>query len=304
LEAVEQLTMLLQMGVSLFAFDFAGCGLSEGDYVTLGHYEKDDLKAVVEFLREDVEVSTIGLWGRSMGAATSLLHGSRDPSIAAMVLDSPFADLEQLAREFVNHFPISYKPGVLVGASLRCVRSSVRKRTGLDMFKLKPIEHANSCFIPAVFVAGSDDKFIGPHHSRAIHDSYAGDKNLVLVEGDHNTRRPAYLRDSICIFFHTRLCVPTGLGQARERPGRSPGLSAEEQAFAASARMGPSGPRIETPHAGRPARGIVSASLAAASGAGAEEAEVAEHGEVAPGAVVPDGGGQRVSLLRPFMAAA
>ena len=34
----------------------------------------------------------------SMGAATALLHGHRDPSIAAMVLDSPFADLKQLSN--------------------------------------------------------------------------------------------------------------------------------------------------------------------------------------------------------------
>ena len=38
-------------------------------------------------------VSTIALWGRSMGAATALMHGERDPSIAGMVLDSAFADL-------------------------------------------------------------------------------------------------------------------------------------------------------------------------------------------------------------------
>lgn len=32
-----------------------------------------------------------------MGAATALLHTHRDPSIAAMILDSPFADLRQRA---------------------------------------------------------------------------------------------------------------------------------------------------------------------------------------------------------------
>ena len=37
-----------------------------------------------------------------MGAATALLHTHRDPSIAAMVLDSPFADLRQLAVELVE----------------------------------------------------------------------------------------------------------------------------------------------------------------------------------------------------------
>lgn len=32
--------------------------------------QKDDLRAVVDYLRADGNVSTIGLWGRSMGAVT------------------------------------------------------------------------------------------------------------------------------------------------------------------------------------------------------------------------------------------
>jgi dienelactone hydrolase len=70
--------------------------MSEGDYISLGWYERDDLAVVVEYLRGTGKVSTIGLWGRSMGAVTALLHGDRDPSIAGMVLDSPFSDLPNL----------------------------------------------------------------------------------------------------------------------------------------------------------------------------------------------------------------
>lgn len=70
--------------------------------MSLGFFEREDLKAVINHLRESGGVSTIALWGRSMGAATSLMHGDRDPSIAAMVLDSPFADLTQLAEEMVR----------------------------------------------------------------------------------------------------------------------------------------------------------------------------------------------------------
>lgn len=35
--------------------------------------QKDDLKAVVDYLRADGNVSLIGLWGRSMGAVTRSL---------------------------------------------------------------------------------------------------------------------------------------------------------------------------------------------------------------------------------------
>lgn len=34
-----------------------------------------------------------------MGAVTALLHGDRDPSIAGMVLDSPFSSMKGLVKE-------------------------------------------------------------------------------------------------------------------------------------------------------------------------------------------------------------
>ena len=44
-------------------------------------------------------MSTIGLWGRSMGAGTALMHAYRDHSIAGLVLDSAFSDLAIAAKE-------------------------------------------------------------------------------------------------------------------------------------------------------------------------------------------------------------
>uniref|UniRef100_UPI0035C7604D CocE/NonD family hydrolase n=1 Tax=Serratia quinivorans TaxID=137545 RepID=UPI0035C7604D len=59
-------------------FDFSGCGNSEGDWVTLGFKEKDDLKSIIEYLYEHKRVSVVGLWGRSMGATSSLYYLSEN----------------------------------------------------------------------------------------------------------------------------------------------------------------------------------------------------------------------------------
>ena len=67
-----------------FALDFSGSGLSGGEFVSLGFYEREDVEEVIAHLRGSGEVSTIALWGHSMGATTALLYGDRDPSIAAM----------------------------------------------------------------------------------------------------------------------------------------------------------------------------------------------------------------------------
>ena len=207
------LQVLLSGGMSVFAFDMVGSGMSEGEYVSLGFYERDDLAAVVAHLREQGNVSTLGLWGRSMGAATALMHGHRDPSIAGMVVDSAFSSLETLARELVDlarnqGYTI---PGFVVSSALSMIKGSVREKAQFEISDRTPIENVDSCFIPALFAHATGDEFIQPHHSEDIYAKYAGDKNLVKLEGDHNTPRPQYFLDSAGIFLSQALQVPPQL---------------------------------------------------------------------------------------------
>ena len=50
LEGLNYADYLLPRGINLFAFDFSGCGNSQGEFVTLGWKEKQDLEAVVAHL--------------------------------------------------------------------------------------------------------------------------------------------------------------------------------------------------------------------------------------------------------------
>lgn len=47
LEALSSLSVVLTLGATLLAFDFCGSGLSEGEYVSLGAFEKDDLQVIL-----------------------------------------------------------------------------------------------------------------------------------------------------------------------------------------------------------------------------------------------------------------
>jgi len=40
-----------------------------------------------------------------------------------------------------------------------------------------------------------------------LHDSYAGDKNLIKFDGDHNSSRPEFFNNSAVIFFVNTLQV-------------------------------------------------------------------------------------------------
>ena len=54
-----------------------------------------------------------------MGAVTALLHADRDPSIAAIVLDSPFSDLNKLVNELAYRY--TKLPSFLVSPALKLV---------------------------------------------------------------------------------------------------------------------------------------------------------------------------------------
>lgn len=204
-EATIEAKIFLPMNVTLFAFDFAGCGKSEGDFISLGWYEKNDVKCVVEFLRKTNKVSTIGLWGRSMGAVTALMYGDEDPTVAGLVLDSPFSSLKMLVEEIVKD-KISL-PNFILNQAISMVKSSVQKKAGFSLDEIEPINYAKRCFIPALFVSAQGDNFVKPHHSKILYDVYQGDKNLVNIEGDHNSIRPKFFKDSAGIFFYNTLRV-------------------------------------------------------------------------------------------------
>ena len=226
-EALQILAPALSSGASVFAFDFAGCGQSEGDYISLGWHEKDDLAAALTHLRATGRVTAIMLWGRSMGASSAVLQASRDPSLAGLVLDSPFASLEQVALELVTSAPETVPgapsvPPFLVKTALRVVAGTVKSRASFDLYKLRPVDAARTCFVPALFGCAADDVLVRPHHSQQIYDAYSGDKNLVKFGGGHNDLRPGFFNDSATIFLKQVLLISesAALDVPLDRDGR------------------------------------------------------------------------------------
>jgi hypothetical protein len=139
-----------------------------------------------------------------MGAVTSIFYSSMLPSeISGMVLDSPFCNLTRLTMELAQTY--TRIPSIIAKIIQKFLRKSIMSRTGMDIEKLNPIDHVKTCFIPSLFVVARDDDFVKPQHGEDMYKIYAGDKNIIRVEGDHNSSRPHFLLDSIGIFFHNTL---------------------------------------------------------------------------------------------------
>ncbi|KHN03563.1 hypothetical protein glysoja_004589 [Glycine soja] len=176
-DANEAAVILLPSNITVFTLDFSGSGLSDGDYVSLGWHE------------------------------CSLLYGAEDPSIAGMVLDSAFSNLYDLMMELVDVYKIRL-PKFTVKMAVQYMRRVIEKKAKFDIMNLNCLQVAPKTFIPVLFGHASDDKFIQPHHSDLISEAYAGDKNVIKFDGDHNSSRPQFFYDSVSIFFYNVLHPP------------------------------------------------------------------------------------------------
>ena len=205
LEGLNNLQVLLNSNINLFVIDFPGCGLSEGEYISLGYHEKDDVKIIMDFIEKIPGVGNIGIWGRSMGAATTLLYAYKDPRVKAICVDSPFERFEKLAEELVKK-QINL-PSFLIAGALKLIKSTVKSKNGLDISKLNPIEKVEKTFQPAIFVHAINDELINVEHSINLFNNYGGPKSLKCCdEGGHNTKRPKIVRTEIGEFFKKYLC--------------------------------------------------------------------------------------------------
>lgn len=163
--------------------------------------EQEDIEAVVKHLRAKDTTSTIGLWGRSMGAISALMYSDRDPSISALVLDSPFKSLEAASERLVKQYVDS---DLAFSVAFKLIRSKVKEKSGIELQEMNPLERVERAFIPAFFIHGTQDQLIPFEHSVELHKRYASEyKQIVLLEGaGHNDARPEDTIEGILCFLN------------------------------------------------------------------------------------------------------
>eukprot|EP00427_Karlodinium_veneficum_P060257 CAMPEP_0169385640 /NCGR_PEP_ID=MMETSP1017-20121227/44207_1 /TAXON_ID=342587 /ORGANISM="Karlodinium micrum, Strain CCMP2283" /LENGTH=380 /DNA_ID=CAMNT_0009486555 /DNA_START=63 /DNA_END=1201 /DNA_ORIENTATION=- len=212
MEAWDVVVPFLKKGVSLFCFDAAGCGISEGEYISCGWHESRDLVDIIAYLRKSPFCGPIAIWGWSMGAVTALLYAESDDTITAMCLESPFASLRRVCEDLATsgtHIGIQL-PNWLVEPVYSIVRAQVRSLAFFDTDEVIPANCACNVRTPAIFITRKDDSFIRPQHMVDILASYAGDKQHLVLEGDHSCTRSAEDIQRVVDFF-CRSFVPHSL---------------------------------------------------------------------------------------------
>ncbi|HKY50104.1 MAG TPA: alpha/beta fold hydrolase [Candidatus Limnocylindria bacterium] len=155
---------LIARGYSVVLFDMRGHGNSEGDRFSLGHLERRDVAAAIEFLlARGFAEERIALIGISMGAGVSLQELLVHPGVGAVVADSAYASARALVEENLERIagvPSWFTPGVFLWT---------RIAFGIDGDAVRPIDAVRAQPERAIlFIHCTADELIGLHHVNAL----------------------------------------------------------------------------------------------------------------------------------------
>jgi uncharacterized protein len=171
----------LKDGFTLMLIDFRNHGESGGGITTYGYHEKEDLRSAVHYLREQGFTGSLGVLGASMGAAVALQAAAGFEHIRAMVLDSPFASLEQIVLE--QTIGVTKLPRFAVYLPMQVACWWSRYVEDFPVSEVSPLLSAQSLKCPIFLIHGDADRKIGVHHSRQIFNAAPEPKELWICEG-------------------------------------------------------------------------------------------------------------------------
>ena len=141
-------------------------GRSGGDRSSFSGREAGDVSAWIDALAglSKLEgVPIVALWGRSMGAAIALRAAANDARIAAIVLESPYVDLEATLVVLLKRKKVPF-PRLLSWRILR--RAKVL--AGVSLTQPRPIDLAVKLDAQVLILHGSADRLTPPDDAQQL----------------------------------------------------------------------------------------------------------------------------------------
>ena len=157
--ALKYVPAYLDLGFNCIIYDLRGHGENEQTFTTYGIREALDLECLIEDARQRYpDMTTLGLHGESLGAATTVTVLKYRPQVDFAVSDCGFSDIENVLREGFRHSGV---PRFLF--SLADLGARIRYHYALK--DMRPIDSLDDNEIPVLFLHGEEDDLILPKNS-------------------------------------------------------------------------------------------------------------------------------------------
>lgn len=171
------------MGYGILLFDMRRHGESEGEYTSISLLETQDIVAAYEFLRQQAEVNPkrIGIYGHSMGGASSIRATPQLEGLRVLILDAPFADLRDAIGGDIAYYglPLLFFPDLIL--------EFANLRTGLDFYQARPVDIIPQIEQPIFLMHGTNDNTVPTSHAYWLYENIHSLKFLYIAEGASHT---------------------------------------------------------------------------------------------------------------------
>jgi uncharacterized protein len=165
---------LWRRGANVLLFDHRGRGSSEGDLVSLGHFETLDALAAIEYAYSRAPGLPLGLIGYSMGASVAVMAAARDARVEAIVADSPFASERKLVRSLLKR-RLDPLHGLVATLAERLLPYDPGE---VELLR----EVARIASLATLFIHGLRDRTCDPMDSVRLYEAAGKPKELWLLE--------------------------------------------------------------------------------------------------------------------------
>lgn len=179
INSIKYMNLFLERGFNALIYDHRRHGESGGKTTSYGHFEKFDLKTIVDWLKLDRGPGlTLGIHGESMGAATMLLYaGMIEDGADFYIADCPFSDFrEQLGYRLKTEMKLPPKLFLPVADLF------IKMRQRYSLREVSPLSVIDNIKKPILFIHSKKDDFILPTMTEALYEQKKGPKKLFIAE--------------------------------------------------------------------------------------------------------------------------
>lgn len=200
--------MFEALGFNSVVYDHRRHGGSGGKTTSFGHFEKMDLKVVVDMLKEHIGPELVfGIHGESMGAATTLLYAGMRDDAAFYISDCGYSDISEQIRHVMQTTTSMKTP-----LALKLAGVFMKLREGYHISTVTPREAVKMITKPVLFIHSLPDDFVLPEMSIDMHRLKQGPKALKLFEeGGHAqsfNENPVEYKQTVRNFLKQHALIP------------------------------------------------------------------------------------------------
>ena len=207
---VKYVPALHERGYNVLMFDFRGHGRSEGQHVSMGYYERQDLLGAVDYLRGR-GIDRVGVLGFSMGGAVAMATAPHTEAIRAVVSDGGFARLSDAIAAGVRERAASSRsgqglPGFLASLVGHLMIWLTGLRLGCPLSEADPIRWVDEMAPRALFIIqGALDPFVTVEEAGELYAAAGEPKEIWIVpkagRRQADRRHPEEYRHRVLAFF-------------------------------------------------------------------------------------------------------